>query len=424
MIKKIFHQSRRTIAKIWLKLNPQITVIGVTGSYGKTNTTRAIFQVLSEKFKTLQTDLNLDTNYNLPITLLKIRPWHQKLVLEYGVDHQGEMNWHLSLVKPQIAVLTGINPTHADEEHLGSLEGIIEEKSKLLRALPKSGLAILNWDDESVRQMAKGVKARILFYGSEPKHCHFWAEKIKVNFKGTSFMLGYENKKTPIKTGLVGRHFIQSCLAAVAVGLHQNLTMGQIKNGLAKLKPLSGRLSIEKGPLGSILLNDSLRANPASTLAGLQTLADLPARGKKIAVLGEMGELGELAEKEHQKIGEYVAKLEIDYLISVGPLQKLTAQQALKSGLKKEQVFWAKDVIEAADFLKRILKQADLLYLKGSLLRHMERILLILKGENVGCKVNSCHFYNQCSQCPYFESSRNKVSLFRAKRETRFPYLI
>jgi len=401
MLKKIFHQSRRVMAKIWLKINPQITIIGVTGSYGKTNTTRAIFQVLSEKFKTLQTDLNLDTNYNLPITLLKIRPWHRKAVLEYGVDHQGEMDCHLNLVRPQIAILTGINSTHADEEHLGSLQNIIQEKKKLLLVLPKKGLAILNHDDFHVQQMTDGIKAKIILYGLDKNKCDYWAEKIKVDFNGTFFTLGYDDKKIFMKTGLVGRHFVQNCLAAVAVGLHQDLSTEQIKKGLAKLKPLPGRLSIEKGPFDSILLNDSLRANPASTLAGLQTLADLPTKSKRIAVLGEMGELGESAEKEHQKIGEEVAKLKIDYLVSVGSLQKLTVQQAIKSGMKKEQVFWAKDVFQAAQILKKILKKDDLFYLKGSLLKHMERILLILRGDKVVCKANSCHFYSPCQNCPY-----------------------
>lgn len=232
MLKKIYHQTRRKIAKNWLKLNPQVTIIGITGSYGKTNTARAIFQVLSEKYRTLQTDLNLDTNYNLPITLLKIRPWHQKVVLEYGVDHKGEMDWHLSLVRPQVAVLTGINPTHSDEEHLGSLQNIIKEKKKLLLALPKNGLSVLNWEDEFVRQMTQGIKVKILFYGLDKKHCDFWAEKIKVDFNGTSFILGYEEKKIPMRTGLIGRHFVQSCLAAAAVGLNQGLTIGQIKKGL------------------------------------------------------------------------------------------------------------------------------------------------------------------------------------------------
>ncbi len=409
MLKKIFHRTRRIIAKAWLKLNHQVTIIGVTGSYGKTNTVRAITQVLSEKFKTIQTDLNLDTNYNLPITLLKIRPWHQKAVLEYGVDHVGEMDFHLSLVEPQIAVLTGVNPTHADEEHLGSVENIIKEKKKLLLSLPKNGLAVLNGDDQLVQPMARDLQAKVVFYGTDKKKCDFWAEKVKVGFKGTSFDLHYGNQKLRIKTGLIGRHFVQNCLAATAVGLNQGLSFSQIKQGLAKLKPLSGRLSVEKGPLGSVLLNDSLRANPASTLAGLQTLADLPTKGRRVAVLGEMGELGQSAEKEHQHIGRKLAELPIDFFLGVGPLQKLATQQALTSGLKKEQVFWAKDVLEAAQILKKILKKNDLFYLKGSRLKHMERILLALQGKKVGCRVAGCHFYYFCPDCPYLFSGFSEI---------------
>jgi len=404
--KQPFHQSRRFIAKLWLHFFPHLTIIGITGSYGKTNTTRAIAQVLSEKYKTLQTDLDLDTIYNLPITILKLRPWHQKLVLEMGVDHKNEMDFHLSLVKPSIAVVTGINPTHSEPELLGSLEGVIKEKRKLLQILPKDGLAILNWDDENVWKMARFTKAKVLKCGTSPK-CDFWADKIKVDFSGTSFILHYENKKFAIKTGLVGRHFIHECLAAAAVGINQGLTWGQIKNGLSKLKPLAGRLSIEKGPKGTILINDVLRANPASTIAGLQTLVDLPtlraAQGRRIAVLGEMGELGELAQEEHRRVGKEVAGLKIDYLVSVGPLQKLTAEEAIKSGMKKNQVFWVENVAQAARILERLLSVGDLFYLKGSLLRHMERILLILNGEEVGCKVTSCHFYHQCPSCPYLK---------------------
>jgi len=400
MFKRIYHRLKRKLARIWLKLNPQLTIIGITGSYGKTTTSQAIFQVLSEKFRTLQTDLNLDTNYNLPLTLLKIRPWHQKLILEYGVDHQGEMDFHLSLVKPQIVVLTGITPVHADKEHLGSLENIKQEKRKLLLCLSKKEIAILNYDDLNVRQMAKNIKAKIIFYGSDKKKCDYWAEKIKVDFKGTSFTLGFKKGKIALKTGLIGQHFVQDCLAAIAVGFQQGLTIKEIKKGLAKIKPLNGRLSLERGPLGSVLLNDSLRANPASTLAGLQTLAALPCKGKRIAVLGEMGELGSFSREEHQKIGEKVAQLKIDYLVAVGPLQKITAQQALKSGLEKQQVFWASDVIEAAKILKKILKPGDLFYLKGSRLKHMERIVLLLKNQKVDCKVVSCHNYNQCDVCP------------------------
>lgn len=394
-----FHQARGLLAKIWRKFFPNLTIVGVTGSYGKTNTVQAIAQVLSERYQTLQTDLNLDTVYNLPITLLRLRPGHQKLVLEYGVDHQNEMERHLSLVKPSIAVVTGINPTHSDPELLGSVEGIIKEKSKLLAALPTDGLALLNWDDLNVRKMSRVAKSTIILYGLS-RDCDFWADNIEVDFSGTTFDLYYEGKEFKMTTGLVGRHFVAACLAAAAVGVNQGLTWPEIKRGLSKLEPLSGRLSIEKGPKNSILINDALRANPASTIAGLQTLADLPTKKKRIAVLGEMGELGDSAEAEHQRVGRFLVGLNIDYLVAIGPLQKFTVQETIKAGMKKERVFWAENVTEAAQILEKLLDAGDLLYLKGSLLRHLERIVLILQGEKINCATISCHFYHSCQNCP------------------------
>lgn len=414
--RKILHETRRRIAKVWLKLNPQVTIIGITGSYGKTNTTRAIAQVLSQKYKTLQTDLNLDTIYNLPITILKLRPWHKMLVLEYGVDSINEMDFHLWLVKPKIAVLTGITPVHADREHLGSLENIVKEKTKLLKAVPRDGWDLLNYDDENVRKAALKIKGKILWYGTSPK-CDppkggqvFWADKITVGLSGTSFTLHFDHlnhRSIKIKIPLLGKHFVQDALPAVSIGLLQGLTIKEIVSGLKELKPLEGRMEVKNGPLGTVLLNDSRRANLASTIAGLETFSALPRQarltarqGRKIAVLGEMGEMGKYAKEGHREIGGKVAKSKVDFLVSVGPLQKETVKEAISNGMKKEKVFWAKDVVGAARILKKILKKGDFIYLKGSLLRHMERILLILEGKKVECSLVSCHFYQSCSSCP------------------------
>lgn len=401
MFKQIFHQTRRILAKRWLAFFPEIKIIGVTGSYGKTNTVRAIEMVLSEKFKVLTTDINLDTIYNLPITLLKLRPSHDFLLLEYGIDHLGEMDKHLSLVKSQTAVLTGISPVHADKELLGSLEGIIKEKGKLLESLSGDGLAILNYDDLLVRQMAAKIKAKVVWYGTD-KSCDFYAEKIKVDLDGTSFTLVQSDKigqRTEIKIGLIGSHFVQEALAAAAMGLYYGLTREEVKRGLFKLKPLKGRMSREKGFNNSIMLDDHLRANPASVIAGLETLAQLPSQANRIAVLGEMKELGQYAEEEHRKIGKKAAGLKLDYLLGIGDLQKLTTETAVKAGMKKEQVFWLKDVAAAAEQLKELIKPGDLWYLKGSLLTHLERIPLILNGETVKCQETSCHHYYQCDKC-------------------------
>ncbi len=407
--RKLFHETRRRIAKIWLKLHPQITIIGITGSYGKTNTTQAITQVLSEKFKTLQTDINLDTIYNLPITLLRLRSYHQKLVLEYGIDKIGEMDhFHLSLVKPKIAVMTGITPVHADKEHLGSLKNIINEKGRLLEILPKDGLAILNYDDPSVHQMAKKTKAKVIWYGFNEK-AEFWADRVRVTLKGTHFRLHHNNSLVKLETNLVGKHFVHSCLIAAIIGLNQGLSWQEIARGLKKIKPLQGRVSIERGPKGSVLINDSLRANPVSTKVGLELLSELKTEYKKIAVLGEMGELGKFAQKEHQEIGELTAKLKIDYLIAIGPLQKLTAQAAIKGGMNQKQVFWVADILEAAKRLAGIINKNDLLYLKGSRLRHLERLLLVLRGQKVNCRLPFCHFYHHCRDCQYLKTGLFKV---------------
>lgn len=399
-IKKILHALRRKIAKLWLELNPQLKIVGVAGSYGKTNTTVAIYKALSKKMPTVRTDLNLDTNYNLPITILKIKPWTEALVLEMGVDHIGEMDFHLSLVSPKVAVITGITPVHSDKEHLGSIEGIIKEKGKLLESLSEDGLAILNYDDEQVRKMAQLTKAKVIFYGKDREHCDYWFERVSVKTEGSSFDLHTPQRKTfQVKTGLIGGHHTSTCLAAFAVASFLGVSEAEILKALEELTPLSGRISLESGPKGSWLINDARRANPVSTIAGLITLADLPGR-KKIAVLGEMGELGSFSEEGHRMVGRKLAELKIDFVIAVGPLTKHLTDEAVKNGLSRNSVFWVKDIQEAALKLGALVKQSDLIYLKGSLLRHMERIIMILEGQEIRCRKGFCHRYQLCHSCP------------------------
>lgn len=380
LARPFFHTSRRVLAKLWLRSHKKTQVIGVTGSFGKTNTVVAIDSVLSQKFKTLTTDINLDTIYNIPITILKLTK-QEKLILEYGIDKPSEMNKHLFLAKPKIAVVTGISPVHADKAHLGSLENIIREKTKLVRAVPKNGFAVLNFDVLEVRQMAEKCAGQVIFYGLDKDNCSVWANRIKLGLGGLEFNLHYKDQLVKVKTSLVGKQFVYNCLAAAAVGILSDIPLAQIARGLENIKPLVGRMNLEPGPKGAILLNDSRRANPASTIAGLHTLKDLPAK-RKIAVVGEMGELGEWEEKSHREVGKEVGLTKPDYLVCVGPLTKFIANEAEKS-MRKNSVIWVGDVFQAAGVLAGILKKGDLVYLKGSLLKHLERIPLIMEGKQV-----------------------------------------
>jgi UDP-N-acetylmuramoyl-tripeptide--D-alanyl-D-alanine ligase len=379
VFKNIFHKLRRITAKFWLITHPKVEVIGITGSYGKTNTTAAIFHILAQKFKVLSTDLNLDTRFNIPITVLKLGK-HEKLVLEYGIDHPGEMSYHLFVAKPRVAVITGITPVHADKAHLGSLQNIIKEKSKLAAAVPKDGWVLVNWDDQLARQIAEAARGRVIFYGRNRYHCEFWASHIKTSFKGTSFKLHFRGSSHLVKTPLIGKHSVSIALAAAVVGSMCGMKWREILAGLKDLTPLDGRGNIEPGPKGSIMINDARRANPASTVAGLQLLADLTAK-RKIAVLGEMGELGDYEEEGHRCVGRKAAQTKPDYFC-VGSATKFVAEEA-KKGMKKDKVVWVKDVFEAAGILNGLLREGDIWYLKGSLLKHLERIPLIIEGKDV-----------------------------------------
>jgi len=434
-LKQLFHSARRFISKHWLNLQPAIQ-IAITGSQGKTNTAQLIYKILSSKNPTTVTDINLDTNYNIPITALKVCPWTKYVVFELGIDKPGEMSRHLEIVKPKIAVITGISPVHTDKNHLGSLENLILEKRKLIEALPKNGVAILNGDDENVKKMAKHTKAQVIFYGLNEDN-DIQAKNISLSLEGLSFELfarktgvemagvrdslpagrqarnevstgGREIETGPailkIKTKLIGKHHVYNILAAYAVyrtlGFQDNQSFQKI---IESIQPLSGRMSLENGPLGTKILNDSLRANPASTASGLQTLSEIKyTQGRKIAVLAEMGEL-ENPKEEHQKIGQLVAGLKINYIVGIGPLQKNVTAEAVKNGFTQENIFWVNNVADAAKVLKKIIKKGDLIYLKGSLMRHVERVLLILEGRKVGCQTIICPFYRHCLKCQFLQ---------------------
>ncbi len=422
-LKNIFHSIRRFIAKIWLILLPA-RHIAITGSQGKTGTTTLIYNCLREfypaKGQIIRTDMNLDTIYNIPITALKARPNTKFIVFETGIDKPGEMDFHLGLVNPFIAVLTGISPVHADNQHLGSLENIIREKHKLPQAVKSSGYVVLNHDDKNVRAVKKNLKTKkVIFYGKNPRYCQiYFRQPPEVNLEGTraSFFFRYtksKREKIQLTTPLVGVHHIYNIMATFGVLMALCKNQGKkyfpktwirkFIKAVQETKPLPGRMSIEKGPGDTIILNDSLRANPASSRAGIMTFSQIKHKGRKIIVMGEMGELGKYAEKEHKKIGELILSLgNIDYFLGIGDLHKFSTRLLLEKK-SKTKTFNPENVIEAAEILKKILQPGDFIYLKSSLLKHIERVILLLQGKRVGCSVISCPFYHPCQKCQYLE---------------------
>lgn len=411
IIKKTYHNARRIVAKNWFKIVHPYN-IGITGSMGKTTTSN----ILATLFKdAVVTDVNLDTIYNIPITVLRLKKDTKTAILEYGIDQVGEMDKHLEIAKPNAVIITGITAVHTDAEHLGSLENLIKEKRKLIECLTENDIAILNYDDENVRAMAGFTKAKVIFYGSNNEKCavSYTKADIKLSVAGTSFKIS-DNEAGQIiefQTKLLGTQFIYNFMSAYIVyknyhekqGVEMAEIMRSFQEQVKEIPVLKGRMSLDK-VADYFVLNDSLRSNPLSVVNGLDTfeLLEIEVGQRKIAILGEMGELGESEEAEHKKIGQLIVEMKgLDLFIGIGPLQKLAIDEAVNNGLPKEKTYYAQNPLEVGQFLKKYLKSGDVIYLKGSLLRHMERILMLINNESVACSAVSCPFYNPCKVCKY-----------------------
>lgn len=399
--KKPLHKTRAQVTKWWVKINPQAEIIGVTGSVGKTTTKEAIASVLSQKFSTVASIGNLDPVFNIPITLLKVRPWTKKVVLELGVEYPNEMDFYLSLVQPNIGVVTRVYWAHT--EFLGDIQGVINEKSKLLKKLPEKGWAVLNHDDEYIREeMAKRTKAHIFSFGTHPYADLQVSDFLHQGKDGSAFKIKSKLKEFPQETKiswkLLGEHNTVAAAAAACVGLLSGLSPKEIKVGLEKLKPQPHRLNPVAGPSGSLILDDTYNSSPAAAMMALETLRALANKGRAIAVLGEMKELGKYIEEGHREVGRKAAQENIDKLILYGEKTRFTGEEARKNGLKKDQITDVSSAEKIVEILKKELKRDDVCLIKASRHHiHLERVVLGLEDKPMVV---------DCLVCPEFRSVR------------------
>lgn len=383
--KKPVHASRTLLAKNYLKLLPRIEVIGITGSVGKTLTQNAIASVLSQKYSIVTGDENLDPTFRIPKTILAVKPWHKFLILEYGVEHPGDMDHYLSIAKPKIAVVTAISPTHT--KYFGNLDGVFGEKARLPAALPKNGHAVLNVDDLLVAKMAAKTSARIWWYGQKA------ADAVKIshftqNLAGSKFRLHYHGQKATVSWKIIGRHQLLSAYAAATVGLIAGLTLKQIAKGLSGTKPPQHRLTAIVTKNMSII-DDTYNASPKAAQESLATFIDLGRRMQKIAVFGEMKDLGKISNQAHQSLGASIAKTKINYLFIIGKIAGLVGKAAKKAGFGGKIINVA-STREAVSEIKKVLTPKSLILVKGSRHAHLERIVYGLLGKTTHIQCYHC----------------------------------
>ncbi len=366
------------------RARPDLRVVGVTGSVGKTSTKELAASVLGQRFVTYRNRGNLNSEQGVPLTLMGLNYEHEAAVIELAMYQVGEIRTLCRLTRPQVGVVTNVGPSHL--ERLGSIERILQAKSELVEALPSAeagGVAVLNWDDERVRSMAARTQARIFRYGLTPE-ADLWADEIEsMGLEGIRFRFHHrqEDGRTHslyVRAPLLGRHSVHTALAAAAVGLVHGLTWQEIATGIQRT---SGqlRLVVAPGINGSTIIDDTYNASPVSTLAALNLLNDLRNGGqrRRVAVLGDMRELGSYTEEGHRQVGIRAAVV-ADVLVTVGELGRIIGEEALAAGQDPAQVHILPDAEAAIARLRELVQPNDLVLVKGSRAVGMDVIVAAL----------------------------------------------
>lgn len=362
-IQKPFHAVQTYLARQYTKLYSSNTFIGVTGLFGKTTFIIALDAVLSTKYKTITTNSPVDSISNIQSTLLKLKPNVKKVILEMKVASRGDMDFYLSLVRPNTAVVTKISIDRS--EFLGGLEDIIGEVGKLIEQLPASGLAILNGDDIHSKRLAQICKAQIIYFGLDSTNCSVWAGNIRVeNFK-TIFELNYGVERVRVEYQLLGEHQIYAALAAASLGIAEDIPLIKIKKALEKVTPVEHKLMPIQGPSGSIVLDDTYDASPASVEAAINTLVQIPSR-RKILVLGEIRDLGQFSENYHKEVAKLIYKEKLDLVLLGTGDTKYIAEELLSLGYWDEKLQTDLQHSQIVSQLLKNLGKGDLCLIKGS----------------------------------------------------------
>ncbi len=297
-----------------------LTVVGITGSQGKTSTKDLLGAVLGHSAPTVATRGSFNNELGMPLTALRVEPDTRFLVLELGARGTGHIAELTGLVRPDVAVVLNVGQAHLGE--FGSREAIAEAKGELVEALPPTGTAVLNAGDERVAAMARRTQGRVLTFG-DVAEADVRVEELALDRLGRpSFVLATPQGSAPVSLRLVGAHQALNAAAACGAALAAGLTPTEVAEGLSSVAALSQwRMELHERADGVVVLNDSYNANPESMRAALDALASIGADDavrRTVAVLGEMRELGGTSEEEHRGVGAYATGLGIDQVLVVG----------------------------------------------------------------------------------------------------------
>lgn len=408
----------RNILQYFLKIFSQLVlwrykplIIAVTGSVGKTSTKEAIYAALKSHFRVRRNIKSYNNKMGMPLTILGLETGQRSifkwtiiffkalktvfwainypeiLVLEMGTDKPGDIKYLTDLARPKISVVTAIGQFPVHLEFFPAKDDLIKEKTILVEKLPKGGTAVLNYDDLSVRDMRKNVPAQAekITYGFDHTadvQLSLFSHQLDI-VKNTgsgarpsaniSFKAAYKGSIVPMRIyNTLGKQQVYAAGAAIAVGLVLGLNLVEISQALKKYRSLAGRTNLIEGIKKTLVIDDSYNASPSATIVALEILQEF--KGRKIAVLADMTELGQATEPGHRQVGQKAAQI-VDLLFVVGARARFISDEARKQGLAKDRIFEFDQPDKAALKVQKVMKQGDIVLVKGSQVMRMEKVV-------------------------------------------------
>lgn len=356
------------LARAYRNKFPDLILIGLTGSVGKTTTKEMTACVMSRKYNTLKTEGNFNNEIGMPKTLFRLDEATECAVIEMGMSEFGEISALSNTALPNGAIISNIGVSHI--ENLGSRDGIFKAKTEMLEGLKKGGPLVLNGDDDKLRTV-KSSDFRVLFFGIDNPECTVRATDICEHDLQTDLTVLYREEKQAVTLPTVGIHNVYNALAAMTIGICFGVSLKEAAEGLKNYTPSGMRQRIRKIN-GITFIEDCYNASPDSGKAAVNSLCTI-GNGRKIAVFGDMLELGSYTETAHRAVGEYAAEKKIDILYTLGESSRFTADSARKGGLGNVFEFLDKEDLTKALFSE--LRDGDAVIFKASRGMKLEEVI-------------------------------------------------
>lgn len=415
MFRKILQKKLKFLAKFVLRKYKPI-IIAVTGSVGKTSTKEAIYHVLKTHFgehRVRRNERNYNNEIGVPLTVFGLETggrsifrWIARfikiiwmiiftqsypnfIVIEMGADRPGDIKYLVNFVKPKVGVITAMGDIPVHVEFFDGPEDVAKEKKFLVSSLKNDDIAILNYDDNIVKEMVSGLKAKILTFGLN-KNADIKATNYDLKLDTGSltspgaselnFKLEFKGSTVPAKLiNVLGVQHLYSALAATAVGLVFNINLVEVSEALKEFRPLPGRMRLIKGIKNTLIIDDSYNAALLSVEAALESLEIFKDK-RKVVVLGDMLEIGQYAPEAHKIIGRKAAEI-VDLIFVVGARSKFIAGAAIDIGFAQSKVFQFDKSEDAAKAVQEKILEDDVILVKGSQSMRMEKVVKEIMAE-------------------------------------------